>query len=84
MHTLKLSPDGHLVIPEAVRNSHHWQAGIELMMVEVGDGILLRPKKTVKETTLEEVAGCLHYSGAPKSLDDMDAAIAVGMQERNK
>ena len=84
MHTLTLSQDGHLIIPETVRSSHHWQAGMELVMLEIGDGLLLRPKKTVKQTTIEEVAGCLRYSGAPKTLQDMEAAIAVGMKERGK
>ena len=39
MHTLTLHQDGHLVIPEAVRSSHHWQAGMELVVVEIGNGI---------------------------------------------
>lgn len=84
MHTLTLDADGHLLIPETIRNHHHWQAGMELTVVEIGDGILLRPKKTVQATRVEEVAGCLRYTGKAKTLEDMDAAIAIGMKERSQ
>lgn len=33
-------------------------------------------------TTVNQVAGCLSYSGPPKSLDDFESAIFSGIQEQ--
>ncbi|SEH04992.1 Uncharacterised protein [Candidatus Venteria ishoeyi] len=38
--------------------------------------------KTLSEIQLEAVAGCLAYSGKAKTLEEMEAAIARGIQER--
>jgi hypothetical protein len=35
-------------------------------------------------TRLEDVAGCLHYSGPTKTPADMEAAIRKGVEERGK
>ena len=34
------------------------------------------------KTTVDQVSGYLNYSGPPKSLDDFEAAIATGIQEK--
>jgi hypothetical protein len=52
------------------------------VIIPVGDGILLKPKKAFSETKLEEVAGCLKYSGKPKSLDELEDAIRLGIMEQ--
>ena len=49
--------------------------------INMGDGILLKPKKPFAETTLNDVAGCLKYQGSPKSLEDMNNAIRQGVEE---
>lgn len=33
-------------------------------------------------STLSEVAACLKYQGAPKTLDDMEAAIGEGIKKQ--
>ena len=81
MNTTKLSSKGQVIIPKSVRSAHRWEAGQELVVVDVGDGILLKPKAPFEESTLEEVAGCLHFEGKAKTLDEMDAAITAGIQE---
>ncbi len=81
MNTTKLSSKGQVIIPKSVRSAHRWEAGQELVVVDVGDGILLKPKAPFDESTLDEVAGCLRFDGKAKTLDEMDAAIAVGIQE---
>ena len=81
MNTTKLSSKGQVIIPKSVRNARHWEAGQELIVVDVGDGILLKPKTSFEESTLDEVAGCLKFKGKAKTLDEMDAAIATGVQE---
>jgi hypothetical protein len=46
---------------------------------EVSD--LLQSSKFFSETKLDDVAGCLKYSGKPKNLEDMDNAIRQGVEE---
>ena len=81
METTKLSNQGQVIIPKSLREAHHWEVGIELMAIDMGDGILLKPKKPFLETKLNDVAGCLKYHGTPKSLEDMDDAIRQGIEE---
>ncbi|PSB17145.1 AbrB family transcriptional regulator [filamentous cyanobacterium CCP1] len=82
MEVTRLSSQGQVVIPAALRAVHHWEAGQELVAIDVGDGILLKPKKPFPETTLAQVAGCLKYQGTPKSLDELENAICQGVMEQ--
>ncbi len=82
MEVTRLSSKGQVIIPKALRVAHHWEAGQELIAVDVGDGILLKPKKPFEATTLAEVAGCLRYEGQPKSLEDMNGALRQGILEQ--
>lgn len=75
METTKLSSKGQVIIPKAFRVSHNWDTGLELVVIEMGDGLLLRPKGPFEETTLDQVAGSLKYTGKAKSQDDIDSAM---------
>ncbi|NJK57802.1 MAG: AbrB/MazE/SpoVT family DNA-binding domain-containing protein [Pleurocapsa sp. SU_5_0] len=81
MKITKMSSKGQVIIPKALREMHHWEEGQELIAIDMGDGILLKPKKPFAETTLDQVAGCLKYQGTPKSLEDMEDAIRQGLEE---
>jgi bifunctional DNA-binding transcriptional regulator/antitoxin component of YhaV-PrlF toxin-antitoxin module len=80
MEITYLSSEGQVIIPQALRDIHQWAAGQELIAIDVGDGILLKPKKPFQETTLNQVAGYLNYQGNPKSLDELENAIAQGIE----
>lgn len=82
MEVTRLSSKGQVIIPKNLRTAHHWEVGQELIVIDVGDGILLKPKKPFPETTLDQVAGCLKYSGKPKSLDELEDAIRQGVTEQ--
>lgn len=82
MEITRLSSKGQVIIPKALRAAHRWEVGQELIAIDVGDGILLKPKKSFQETTLEQVAGCLKYRGKPKSLDELENAICQGIMEQ--
>ncbi len=84
MNTTKLSSKGQVIIPKPLRTAHHWEAGQELIVVDLGDGLLLKPKMPFKKTSISEVASCLKYQGKPKSLDDMNSAIEKGVKEKFK
>ena len=76
----KLSPQGEVIIPEYLREAHQWEVGQEFI-IDMGDGILLKPKKPFPETKLDDVVGCLKYYGKPKTIEDMDNAIRQGLEE---
>jgi AbrB family looped-hinge helix DNA binding protein len=82
MEVTHLSNTGQVIIPKALRDAHRWEAGQELIAIDMGDGILLKPKKPFQETTLEDVAGCLKYTGNPKSIDELEDAIRQGVEEQ--
>ena len=81
MEKTRLSNKGQVVIPKAVRVLHGWEAGLEFIIEDVGDGIKLRPIKPYEETRMDEVIGCVGYEGPRKSLKDMESAIAKGAEE---
>lgn len=81
MKTTKMSSKGQVIIPKALREIHHWEEGQELIAIDMGDGIVLKPKKPFPETTLDQVLGCLKYQGTPKSLEDIEDAIRQGLEE---
>lgn len=75
MNTAALSEEGQIAIPQSVLAAHLWKPGLEFIVVETLDGILLKPKTPFPETTLEEVAGCLRYTGKAKTIEEMDEAV---------
>lgn len=81
MEVTRLSNTGQVIIPKALRDAHQWEAGQELIAIDMGYGILLKPKTTFRETKLEDVAGCLKYQGKPKSIDELEDAIRQGVEE---
>jgi AbrB family looped-hinge helix DNA binding protein len=81
MKTTRLSSKGQVIIPKDLRDAHRWEAGQELIAIDVGDGILLKSNNAFQETALEQVAGCLKYSGEPKVLQEIEDAIRLGIME---
>ncbi|MGC2111701.1 MAG: AbrB/MazE/SpoVT family DNA-binding domain-containing protein [Candidatus Korobacteraceae bacterium] len=81
-HTTKLSTKGQVVLPKSLRTAHRWKAGTEFLVQEHGKGILLVPKRGSKSVTWDELRGSLPYSGRPKSLREMDQAIATEARSR--
>lgn len=84
MKTTKLSSKGQVIIPKPLRTSHHWETGQELVVIDVGDGILLKPKAPFAEKNINDVASCLKYTGKTRTLDDMERAISKGIEDQYK
>lgn len=78
-----LSSKGQVILPKSVRQAHDWSPGTEFSVEDVDDGVLLRPLKPFQPAKLEEVFACLQYAGRPKTIDEMDDAIAAEIQERH-
>jgi len=45
------------------------------MVIDIRDGVLLKPKAPFRKTTIADVASCLGYTGEPKTLDDMEHSL---------
>ncbi len=80
--TTKLSSKGQVIIPKPLRTAHHWETGQELIVVDLGDAVLLKPKSAFDKTDIADVASCLKYEGKAKSIDDMSDAIKQGIKDR--
>jgi hypothetical protein len=61
---------------------YHWQPGDEFLVIDTGRGLLLTPKSPFPETTLEEVVGCISYSGPSYTVEEMDEAIGLAIREK--
>lgn len=71
-----MSSKGQIVIPKAVRDSHHLQPGVEFVIIEEGNSLRLVPAANVKQSSVDDVGGILHRAGrVPMSDDDMRAAL---------
>ena len=81
MEITKLSNQGQITIPQRLIDQYYWEDGQELIIINLGDGILLKPKKTFPETKLDDVAGCLNYQGKAKTIEEMNQAIGKGIEE---
>ncbi|NNM82803.1 MAG: AbrB family transcriptional regulator [Burkholderiales bacterium] len=80
METTKLSSKGQVIVPKHIRAAHQWLPGVEFVVEDTPEGVLLRPLKPFRPTRIEEVLGCTGYKGAVKTLEDMDAAISKGVK----
>lgn len=77
METTTLSSKGQIIIPKAIRDSHHWRSGEKFIIEEVPTGIILKPARLFPATTLEEGLGAAGYHGPEKSTEEM----ALGVDE---
>jgi AbrB family looped-hinge helix DNA binding protein len=81
MNKTRLSSKGQVIIPKSSRLTHHWEAGQELVVIDTEEGVLLKPARPVPSATLDELAGCLKYTGTAKTLEDMEHAIQQGANQ---
>jgi AbrB family looped-hinge helix DNA binding protein len=82
METTRLSSKGQVILPKSIREAHQWQPGTEFLVQDTAGGVLLRPAKPFAPTRIEDVAGCLRYTGKAKSLAQMDSAIKIEVRAR--
>jgi AbrB family looped-hinge helix DNA binding protein len=83
METTKLSSKGQIILPKSVRDAHAWRPGMEFIVEDTPEGVLLRPRKQSAPTRLEDVAGSLNYEGPAKTLEEMERAIVEEISERH-
>ena len=79
----KLSTKGQVILPKAVREHKGWAPGLELVVEETDDGVLLRRAPLFPSTRLEDVAGMLHRPGQrAMTIEDMDAGVMAEARRR--
>lgn len=86
METTLLSTKGQIVVPKAIRDSKGWKPGTEFTVEATPEGLLVRPRRQIKRTTLADlrrVAAKHKWTGKPLTLKDMDDAIAAAVMERH-
>jgi AbrB family looped-hinge helix DNA binding protein len=80
--TTIVSTKGQVILPKPIRERRHWPAGTRLTVEDIGDGVILKPAPFFPPSTLESVFGSLSYQGRPKSVAEMDEAIAAEAKRR--
>ncbi len=75
----KLSAKGQIPIPKATRIALGWKPGMEFVIQETSDGILVKPKKEPnpegKTLTVDDLVGIMPYKGPRRSIREMDEAV---------
>jgi len=75
--TTKLSTKGQVVLPKSLRAARRWKPGMEFLVQEQGDSVLLTPKSGAGSHDWESLIGCAGYRGPRKSIREMDEAVAA-------
>ena len=81
--TTTVSTKGQVILPKAIRQALHWEAGTRLVVENTPDGVLLKPAPVFAETRGEDVFGCLAHNGAPRTLAEMEAGIVAEAKRRH-
>lgn len=81
--TTTLSTKEQVILPKAIRQELHWEAGMRLVVENTPEGVLLKPSPVFAETRHEDVFGSLACDGAPKSLADMEAGVLAEAERRS-
>ena len=82
METTRLSSKGQVIIPKAFRSTLHWEPGLELMVIDTGDGLLLKPKAPFAPSELSEVFGMFKGKVAPRTDEEIQAALAQDARKK--
>jgi len=83
MVTTLLSSKGQIVIPRRICRSHKWRKGVEFIIEESGDSLILKPNKPFPATSFDQIYGCLKYKGRKKSVQEMEKALDIGAEKSN-
>ena len=78
MQTTRLSSKGQLILPKSLRDAHGWHTGVEFVLLEEDDGVLLKPINPYAGTELDQLVGCVGYKGRKKTLKQMEEGMAKG------
>ncbi|PST21737.1 AbrB family transcriptional regulator [Mesorhizobium plurifarium] len=78
-----VSTKGQVILPKAIRQRRQWEAGTRLIVEETPEGVLLKRAPAFEPSEPKNVFGSLGFSGEPKSLEDMKAAVLTEARRRH-
>lgn len=73
--TTTVSTKGQVILPKAIRDRRGWDAGVRLLVEETAEGVLLKRAPAFAATRPEAVFAMLPPRGAPRSVEEMEAAV---------
>lgn len=82
METAKLSSKGQFILPKAIRDRHHWEAGTEFVIIDRGSELVIKPVRVFPPAELESPDAPSVYKGKPLSLEDMERTIMAEAGKR--
>jgi AbrB family looped-hinge helix DNA binding protein len=80
---ITVAKDGRITLPREILDKHGWPAGTKLLVVETPEGVLLKRASVFPLARHEDVYGSLKYHGKPKTIGEMDEAIAIEVKRRH-
>ncbi|MFN4088042.1 MAG: AbrB/MazE/SpoVT family DNA-binding domain-containing protein [Alphaproteobacteria bacterium] len=80
--TTTVSTKGQVILPKAIRERLHWEAGTRLVVESTPEGVLLKAAALFPQTEIDAVFGSLAFDGPAKSIEEMDAAVAAEARRR--
>ena len=87
MQTTTVSSKGQIIIPKAMRDTRHWQAGTRLAVHDTAEGLLLKPLVDDERTPLKQGLAAIRqriaHQGPAVSIDDMNAAVLREAARKN-
>jgi AbrB family looped-hinge helix DNA binding protein len=83
METVKVSSKGQIVIPKAMREAGHIQAGTELIISAIADGLMLTPAQRIKPTKVVDGLGMLARPDR-KKLSAAEAKRRIGAMLKSR
>jgi AbrB family looped-hinge helix DNA binding protein len=81
--TTIVSTKGQVILPETIRRQRRWDAGTRLLVEDTPDGVPLKSDSAFARRRPEDVFASLPYSGAPKTIEDMEAGIVAEAKRRH-
>lgn len=79
-----VSTKGQVILPKAIRDQLHWDAGTRLTVEQTPDGVLLKQLTTTfAPTNPDDVFACLPTTGPAKSIEDMQAGLLAEARRRH-
>jgi AbrB family looped-hinge helix DNA binding protein len=81
--TTVISTKGQVILPKTIRRHRRWGTGTRLIVEETPEGVLLKSAPVFFQTRPEDVFASLPHSGAPKTVEDMEAGILAEAKRRH-
>lgn len=81
--TTTVSTKGQIVLPKAIRDELGWTAGTRLIVEKRPAGVVFRREPLFEPTRIEDVFGCLPWSGKPLTIEEMDAGVLREARRQN-